>query len=165
MPGSRSASGGKICGVCWDLEPMTVNSRCLSKRFMSWRTSRACCGACHSETALYGCIFGIAKSSRPDFRSSSAKSCASLDNLIWELLRPAGHSPRNPSAIEFPILSARPTTPDKLALFNRKIEGVGNQASALIESLQPYNDVSKWEGPHHSLLILHDMNRFDKHRE
>ena len=90
---------------------------------------------------------------------------ASLDNLIWELLRQAGHSPRNPSDIEFPILSARPTTPDKLALFNRKIEGVGNQASALIESLQPYNDVSKWEGPHHSLLILHDMNRFDKHRE
>ncbi len=90
---------------------------------------------------------------------------ASLDNLIWELLRQAGHTPRNPAAIEFPIFSARPTTPDKLALFNRKIEGVSNQARAIIESLQPYNAVSKWEGPHHALLVLHDMNRFDKHRE
>src|ERR1017187_8534931 len=34
---------------------MTVNSRCLSKRFMSWRTSRAWCGPSHWETALYGC--------------------------------------------------------------------------------------------------------------
>ena len=90
---------------------------------------------------------------------------ASLDNLIWELLRQTGHSPKNSSAIEFPIFSARPTTPDKLALFNRKIEGVGNQARALIESLQPYNAVSKWEAPNHALFVLHDMNRFDKHRE
>ncbi len=90
---------------------------------------------------------------------------ASLDNLIWELLRQVGHSPSTPSAIEFPIFSTRPTSPGKLTMFNRKIEGVGNQASALIESLQPYNAVSKWEGPNHALLVLHDMNRFDKHRE
>src|ERR1039458_6705257 len=37
------------------MEPMTVNSRCLSKRFMSWRTRRAWCGPSHWETALYGC--------------------------------------------------------------------------------------------------------------
>jgi hypothetical protein len=90
---------------------------------------------------------------------------AALDNLVWELLRQTGHSPRNPNAIEFPIFSARPTTSDKLALFNRKIEGVGNKAGAVIESLQPYNAVSPWKGPHHALLVLHDMNRLDKHRE
>jgi hypothetical protein len=90
---------------------------------------------------------------------------SALDNLIWELLRQAGHTPRNPNAIEFPIFNARPTTSDKLALFNRKIEGVGDKASAVIESLQPYNAVSQWHGPHHALLVLHDMNRFDKHRE
>jgi len=90
---------------------------------------------------------------------------AALDNLIWELLRQAGHAPRNPNVIEFPIFRDRLTAPDKLAAFNRKIEGVGDTARTLIESLQPYNAVSQWEGPHHALLVLHDMNRFDKHRE
>jgi hypothetical protein len=90
---------------------------------------------------------------------------AALDNLIWELLRQAGYIPRNPNAIEFPILAARPTAPNKPSLFDRKIQGVGNAASAIIESLQPYNAVSQWDGPHHALLVLHDMNRFDKHRE
>ncbi len=89
---------------------------------------------------------------------------SSLDNLIWELLRQAGHTPGNPNAIEFPIFNARPTTSDKLALFNRKIEGVGDKASAVVESLQPYNAVSQWDGPHHAILVLHDMNRLDKHR-
>jgi hypothetical protein len=90
---------------------------------------------------------------------------SALDNLIWELVRQVGHTPRNPGAIEFPILSTRPTASNKPALFDRKIEGVGNKASAVIESLQPYNAVSQWHGPHHALLVLHDMNRFDKHRE
>ncbi|HTX38623.1 MAG TPA: hypothetical protein VME43_26535 [Bryobacteraceae bacterium] len=90
---------------------------------------------------------------------------AALDNLIWDLLRQTGHTPRNPNAIEFPIFKARPATPEKRASFSRKIEGVGDRASAVIESLQPYNAVSQWQGPNHALLILHDMNRFDKHRE
>ena len=90
---------------------------------------------------------------------------SALDNLIWELLRQAGHTPARPSAIEFPIFTTRPGDANKLALFNRKIEGVGNTAQAIIESLQPYNAVSQWHGPHHALLVLHDMNRLDKHRE
>ena len=90
---------------------------------------------------------------------------SSLDNLIWELLREAGHRPKNPNVIEFPILNTRPTTPDKLAMFTRKIDGVGDRAKAVIESLQPYNAVSPYQSPHKPLLVLHDMNRFDKHRE
>jgi hypothetical protein len=90
---------------------------------------------------------------------------SALDNLMWGLLRQTGHAPRNPNAIEFPIFKTRPTTRDKLASFNRQIEGVGDKASAVIESLQPYNAASPWEGPNHLLLVLHDMNRFDKHRE
>jgi hypothetical protein len=80
-------------------------------------------------------------------------------------LRKSGCFVRFSLRAEFPILNARPTTSNKPALFNRKIEGVGNKASAVIESLQPYNAVSQWDGPHHALLVLHDMNRFDKHRE
>jgi hypothetical protein len=90
---------------------------------------------------------------------------SALDNLVWELLRQAGHSPKNPNLIEFPIFGTRPTAPDKISKFNRKIEGVSSAAYTIIESLQPYNAVSQWKGPHFALLVLHDMNRFDKHRE
>jgi hypothetical protein len=57
----------------------------------------------------------------------------------------------------------RPTTAKELNRFKRKIEGVGHGAEALIESLQPYHCSAK--RPNHLLLILHDMNRLDKHRE
>jgi hypothetical protein len=90
---------------------------------------------------------------------------AALDNLVWELVREAGHNPRNPNVIEFPILTAKPTAPAKIASFNQKIEGVSTNARAIIESLQPYNAVSPWHGPNYALLVLHNLNRFDKHRE
>ena len=56
-----------------------------------------------------------------------------------------------------------PTGKDILARYERKIEGVSDpDAKAFINALQPYNGPDPFG---HPLSIIHQMDRFDKHRE
>jgi hypothetical protein len=88
---------------------------------------------------------------------------SALDNLVWQLATTGGRIPSKPDRIEFPIFEDRPNTTEKIKFFHGKIEGVCDSAKAIIESLQPYHRIPN--GPNYFLLALHDMNRFDKHRE
>lgn len=89
------------------------------------------------------------------------RSC--LDHVAWYF---SGVTYRrdHENAIGFPVLVDSPSTKDEFASYNRKIKGITNaNVSHLIGQLQPYqrgNDAIS-----DPLCIVHDMDRFDKHRE
>jgi hypothetical protein len=88
---------------------------------------------------------------------------SSLDHLVWEFSDQSyRHSP-NHRFIGFPILKERPSSEQKPTKYDRKIKGVRNVAVLnLIADLQPYERVDPLDD---LLLILHDMDIADKHRE
>jgi len=85
-----------------------------------------------------------------------------LDHIIWQLSSPAerrGH----PDRIEFPVFTEEPLDKDAATRYERKIKGVSSVAALkLIRELQPYNRTNPLDDP---LTIIHDLDRFDKHRE
>jgi hypothetical protein len=85
---------------------------------------------------------------------------ATLDSLIWECLR--GRTIKNPNQIEFPITECEPFTKDEVKRFRGKIKGIDPAIQTVIKSLQPYQRIYE---PNTLLLVIHNMNRFDKHRE
>jgi hypothetical protein len=92
------------------------------------------------------------------------RSC--LDHIVWYFSIP-NLTPKIETSIEFPIFEIDPYNPPdskKIALYERKIKGITNpNVLFLIDAMQPYNvraDVAD-----HALLIVHNMDRFDKHRE
>jgi hypothetical protein len=88
------------------------------------------------------------------------RSC--LDHIVWHLSRSA-YRERFPDRIEFPIFVEQPRDKDKIARYHRKIHGIGSIAAlTMIEELQPYNGREPLD---HPLSIIHNMDRFDKHRE
>lgn len=87
------------------------------------------------------------------------RSC--LDHLVWGLSS-EGERATHPDRIEFPIFDKRPASKDELARYNRKIKGLTEGAKQFIESFQPYLGPSPREDP---LFLIHEMDRFDKHRE
>lgn len=88
------------------------------------------------------------------------RSC--LDHLVWHFSSPESRRDHE-NAIEFPVFR-EPPTKDELRRYNRKVQGITNpNVLALIEGLQPYqrgNDAAD-----DRICIIHDMDRFDKHRE
>jgi hypothetical protein len=85
-----------------------------------------------------------------------------LDHIIWHFSDEGARA--KPHNIEFPFFEKKPSDEKELTRYNRKIKGITNpRVRDLIEKLQPYNigadDVDDF------LLIVHDMDRFDKHRE
>jgi hypothetical protein len=90
---------------------------------------------------------------------------SSLDHVIWHFSDGKSRSD-DPNGLEFPIFEVEPDPTDKNALrrYNRKVQGITNtQVLTWIKEMQPYNawpDVSD-----DALLIVHNMDRFDKHRE
>jgi hypothetical protein len=89
------------------------------------------------------------------------RSC--LDHVVWHFSDSVQRGECQ-NVIEFPIFSDEPMKKDKLALYARKVQAISNtNVLALIKNMQPYA-----AGPdtlNGALLILHNMDRFDKHRE
>lgn len=88
------------------------------------------------------------------------RSC--LDHIVWHFSDENSRS--KAGGIEFPIFKSEPTDKDEISLYARKIKGITNaNVLRLIESMQPYQVGA--DAANHSLLIIHNMDRFDKHRE
>jgi hypothetical protein len=87
---------------------------------------------------------------------------SSLDHIVWHFSSAEARRDHD-NALEFPIYRNLPSKKE-LPGYQRKVQGISNsRVLTLIKDLQPYNrvpDVS--DDP---LLIVHDMDRFDKHRE
>lgn len=88
---------------------------------------------------------------------------SSLDHIAWHFSSSEYRS-SNENAIEFPVFAKRPLAKDETARYNRKVCGITNQrVLTLISELQPYN--SGGDAKDNLVCIVHDMDRFDKHRE
>ena len=88
------------------------------------------------------------------------RSC--LDHIIWQFSDDT-YRRKHFKRIEFPILETRPIDKDSINRHEGKIKGITNPGVLdLIEKLQPYNSPNPIESP---LLVIHNMDVIDKHRE
>jgi hypothetical protein len=87
---------------------------------------------------------------------------SSLDHIVWIFSNDTAKT-LHENALGFPILSEVPDK-NKLASFERQIQGVDKASvKKLIADYQPYKlGADALDNP---LCIVHDMDRFDKHRE
>jgi hypothetical protein len=87
---------------------------------------------------------------------------SSLDHVAWHFS--SDEARRTPHDIEFPIFEKEPRREKEIERYNRKVQGITKpRVLACIKDMQPYKagaDVCN-----DSLLIVHNMDRFDKHRE
>ena len=89
------------------------------------------------------------------------RSC--LDHIVW-YFSSAQYRAEAENAIEFPVFREEPLTKKKIAGYERKIKGITNSnVLSLVRDLQPYKRGSDAEDD--PVCIVHDMDRFDKHRE
>lgn len=89
------------------------------------------------------------------------RSC--LDHIVWHFSDDTSRRIAQ-NAIEFPILEFEPTKKNEIERYERKIQGITKaNVLSLIKDMQPYNAGA--DTAHHALLIVHNMDRFDKHRE
>ena len=89
------------------------------------------------------------------------RSC--LDHIVWQFSSDT-YRRESPNAIEFPVLEFRPRDKNAIARYEGKIKGISNtKVRELICNLQPYFAGS--DAANHPLCIIHNMDRFDKHRE
>lgn len=88
---------------------------------------------------------------------------SSLDHLVWIFSSDSSRKEKG-DVIAFPIFIREPSTPNKIESFNRQIQGItDSRVRDRIVALQPYH-----RGPNaidDPLAIVHQMDRFDKHRE
>jgi hypothetical protein len=88
------------------------------------------------------------------------RSC--LDHIVWHFSCES-YRKTHENAIEFPIFDAEPRSKDELSRYERKVKGVTKPSvRQLIEDFQPYKTPPIET---HALKLIHDMDRFDKHRE
>jgi len=88
------------------------------------------------------------------------RSC--FDHLIWQLSSNS-YRTSSPNSIEFPVFDSRPSDKSEIARYERKVKGINDpQVLTAIQCLQPYNAAEPFDDP---LFVIHDMDRFDKHRE
>lgn len=90
------------------------------------------------------------------------RSC--LDHIVWHFSD--SESRKKPGSIEFPILEFEPEPLGKKELerYARKVKGITNtNVLSIIKDMQPYKAGADVEN--HALLIIHNMDRFDKHQE
>ena len=89
------------------------------------------------------------------------RSC--LDHIAWHFSC-AEYRLEGENAIEFPVFPKEPLTKKEIRRYERKVKGITNpKVLNLIRDMQPYNRGSDAESD--PLCIVHDMDRFDKHRE
>jgi len=91
-----------------------------------------------------------------------------FDHIVWQLSASEIRD-KSPNDVEFPVFAESPKpckwTPKEVkhSRYCRKVKGITSPtALARIESMQPYLRKNPSE---HPLMIIHDMDRFDKHRE
>jgi hypothetical protein len=91
---------------------------------------------------------------------------SSLDNLVYDLAGSPGLSGH--SRLAFPIVSNQPKVgSDDEKRYNRMVKGVGPDAKAVIDGLQPYalrNDGEEGAQRANQLLQLATLSNIDKHR-
>lgn len=88
------------------------------------------------------------------------RSC--LDHIVWHFSN-AAYRLSHENAIQFPVLRTLPVK-DELSRYERQVKGITNaNVLRLIESFQPYHRGN--DAMNDPLCIIHDMDRFDKHRE
>lgn len=89
------------------------------------------------------------------------RSC--LDHVAWHFSS-AQYRTEAGTSIEFPVFREEPVTKDKLRQYERKVKGIVNpKVLSLIRDMQPYK--RRGDAESDPLCIVHDMDRFDKHRE
>ncbi len=89
------------------------------------------------------------------------RSC--LDHVSWHFSDSESRA-SDPNGIEFPIFEQKPMNREQREKYKRKVQGIKNdRVLKLIEDLQPFNAGA--DAADHLLMILHNMDRFDKHRE
>jgi hypothetical protein len=89
------------------------------------------------------------------------RSC--LDHIAWHFSSPE-YRIKGENAIEFPVFRKEPITKDEIGRYGRKVKGIADpKVISLIRAMQPYNRRSDPETD--PVCIVHDMDRFDKHRE
>jgi hypothetical protein len=68
------------------------------------------------------------------------------------------------NAIEFPVFRKEPITKEEISRYERKVKGImTTKVLSLIRDMQPYKRGSDLEND--PLCIVHDVDRFDKHRK
>ncbi len=88
------------------------------------------------------------------------RSC--FDHVAWQFSSPE-YRRDYVRRIDFPVFDKEPIDRDSVARYEGKVKGIANLcARSLIERLQPYKAPDPLDSP---LLILHNMDVFDKHRE
>lgn len=88
------------------------------------------------------------------------RSC--LDHILWEFSNEISRK-KFVHQIGFPVFKNEPVDEKEVLRYEGKIQGVTNaDARTLIGNLQPYKTTDAIDCP---LLILHQMDVFDKHRE
>jgi hypothetical protein len=90
---------------------------------------------------------------------------SSLDHVVWHFSCNEARL-KDQNGIEFPIFEKEPHPSDKNAInrYNKKIQGITNtQVLGWIKEMQPHH--SGADVADDPLLIIHNMDRFDKHRE
>ncbi|MDQ2925028.1 MAG: hypothetical protein M3R43_05665, partial [Acidobacteriota bacterium] len=89
------------------------------------------------------------------------RSC--FDHIAWHFSS-SQYRIEAENVIEFPVFREDPVSKDKIRRFERKIKGIARPTViSLIRDMQPYKSGSDPEND--PLCIIHDMDRFDKHRE
>lgn len=84
-----------------------------------------------------------------------------FDHLIWDISDESFRR-SNEARIGFPVVKRKPGNKKEISSYEGKIEGItSKRARKLIEELQPYNAPNALDFP---LLILHNLNRIDKHQ-
>lgn len=93
------------------------------------------------------------------------RSC--LDHIAWQISS-VDTRESSPTSIEFPIFLSKPSDPNTVASYERKVKGISPAVRDLIERIQPYQRDDRFAltgPPNDQLWIIHDFDRIDKHRE
>lgn len=87
---------------------------------------------------------------------------SSLDHVVW-IFSNEDTRRRHENSIAFPVL-CDPADKNELKRFNKQIQGVDDlDVRKIITDLQPFKRAP--DTANDPLLIIHNMDRFDKHRE
>ncbi|HZR55372.1 MAG TPA: hypothetical protein VFA74_00745 [Terriglobales bacterium] len=88
---------------------------------------------------------------------------SALDHIVWHFSSDDARR-KFSNVIEFPVFKSRPADEKAISRYEGKIQGVRNAVvRQLIADAQPYTAGDN--AASHPIAIIHDMDRFDKHRE
>lgn len=89
------------------------------------------------------------------------RSC--LDHVVWHFSS-AQYRIERENSILFPVLQKAPIKKEELVRYQGNIKGITNpKVLRLIDEMQPYHRGD--DALNDPICIIHDMDRFDKHRE